>query len=96
MVDAFPIERAKLRESQVNDLKKSLSELDSGIKLVCICGNHDVGDEPTKDTIDQYSKEFGDDYFSFWCRGCKFITLNSQLYFNSSKVPEVIMKLKND
>merc|ERR1719219_1882965 len=26
-----------------------------------------------------YSKEFGDDYFSFWCGGVKFIVLNSQI-----------------
>ena len=66
LVDAFPVTRAKLREAQIADLKKTLDELDPEIKLVCICGNHDVGDEPTKETIDEYKKEFGDDYMSFW------------------------------
>jgi serine/threonine-protein phosphatase CPPED1 len=66
LVDAFPIKRAKLREAQIADLKKTLVELDPRIKLVCICGNHDVGDEPTKETIDEYKKDFGDDYISFW------------------------------
>lgn len=75
-----------MRAEQVKDLKNVLSELDSRVKLVCVCGNHDVGDEPTVESIDQYKSEFGDDYFSFWTNGCKFITLNSQLYFNSKQV----------
>lgn len=53
-----------------------------------MCGNHDVGDVPTVSSIDTYKRDFGDDYFSFWCNGCKFISLNSQLFFNSTQVPE--------
>lgn len=52
-----------------------------------MCGNHDIGDKPTPQTIQEYKKEFGDDYFSFWCQGCKFIALNSQLFFDSSLCP---------
>ena len=47
---------------------------------VCVCGNHDVGNRPTKDTIENYKSTFGDDYFSFWYSGVHFIVLNSQLY----------------
>ena len=34
-----------LRKRQVKDLKIVLSELDPEIKIVCVCGNHDVGDQ---------------------------------------------------
>jgi predicted MPP superfamily phosphohydrolase len=78
-----------MRSSQIKDLKNILAELDSEIKLVCVCGNHDVGDQPTRESIDMYKSEFGDDYFSFWQNGCKFIALNSQIYFDSSKIPEL-------
>lgn len=96
LVDAFPLPYSKfphpdiqkLRKSQVADLKAILCELDPAIKLVCVCGNHDVGDKPTEESIDIYKKDFGDDYFSFWHSGCKFITLNSQLYYDSSEIPE--------
>lgn len=54
-----------------------------------MCGNHDIGDIPTNETIQLYTSDFGDDYFSFWCNGCKFITLNSQFFFNSLKVPDL-------
>ena len=51
---------------------------------VCVCGNHDVGNRPTKDTIANYQNSFGDDYFSFWHQGVHFIVLNSQLYEDCS------------
>ena len=79
----------KLREAQIKDLKQSLLQLDPAIKLVCVCGNHDVGDIPTVESIDTYRTDFGDDFFSFWNSGCKFLVLNSQMYFNSSKIPEL-------
>jgi hypothetical protein len=28
-------------------------------------------DIPTEENIQVYRKDFGDDYFSFWCNGCK-------------------------
>jgi serine/threonine-protein phosphatase CPPED1 len=87
LVDAFP-ELTKLRAAQVNDLKIELSKLDPNIKTVCVCGNHDVGDIPTVESIELYKKEFGDDYFSFWASGCKCIVLNSQIYFNHTQIPE--------
>lgn len=87
LVDAFPSWK-DLRTAQVADLKKTLAELDKSIKIVCVCGNHDVGDIPTHDSIESYKRDFGDDYFSFWVNGCKFIVLNSQIYFNSTHVPD--------
>lgn len=86
LVDAFPNWK-ELRAAQVSDLKSVLAELDKQIRIVCVCGNHDVGDIPTDESIEAYKREFGDDFFSFWAGGCKFIALNSQLYFNSSQVP---------
>ncbi len=102
MVDAYPEacpqypnpDVVNIRAAQIKDLKSVLTELDPCIKLVCICGNHDVGDTPTIQSIDAYKKEFGEDYYSFWVNGCKFICLNSQIYFDSSKIPE--LKLSQD
>ena len=42
------------------------------------------GNQPSKDTIQRYRSTWGDDYFSFWNRGCLFIVLNSQLYEDCS------------
>lgn len=100
------------KENQINDFKKAFSLVKSEIPLVCVCGNHDIGDAPTVETINKYRNrnnyykpdifriinfsyifryrsDFGDDYFSFWCRGVFFIVLNSQYYKDPTHVPHL-------
>jgi len=72
-------ENREIRKKQLAKYKEIWRQLDSEIPLVCVCGNHDVGNKPTKDTIELYTEEFGDDYIAFWAGGVKFITVNSQL-----------------
>uniref|UniRef100_A0A914W9M8 Calcineurin-like phosphoesterase domain-containing protein n=1 Tax=Plectus sambesii TaxID=2011161 RepID=A0A914W9M8_9BILA len=87
LVDAMP--GVSYRQDQVRDFKAVLADLHPEIKPVCICGNHDVGDVPTPDSVEQYRNDFGDDYFSFWCGGVKFITVNSQFYHDDSQTLEL-------
>nr|CAD7264148.1 unnamed protein product [Timema shepardi] len=75
-----------IRQKQEIDFKQVFYKLDPGIPLVCVCGNHDVGDQPTEDSIEAYHKSFGEDYFSFWCGGVMFIVINSQYLYDSSQV----------
>ncbi|KFO11154.1 Calcineurin-like phosphoesterase domain-containing protein 1, partial [Balearica regulorum gibbericeps] len=77
------------RKAQERDLKNVLKNADQDIPLVFVSGNHDVGNTPTRETIDDYCKSWGDDYFSFWVGGVFFLVLNSQLYFDSSQCPEL-------
>ncbi|XP_032559340.1 serine/threonine-protein phosphatase CPPED1 isoform X2 [Chiroxiphia lanceolata] len=77
------------RKNQVQDLKNVLKNTDQDIPLVFVSGNHDVGNSPTRETIDDYCKNWGDDYFSFWVGGVFFLVLNSQLFFDSSQCPEL-------
>jgi len=70
------------RKKRIEELKayKSIySKLDEDIPLVCVCGNHDVGNNPNKVTTQLYKDEFGDDYLAFWCGGVKFLAINSQI-----------------
>lgn len=92
------------RLDQLYAYKTIYSKLDKHIPLVCVCGNHDVGNQPTKETIGLYRDEFGDDYFSFWAGGVKFICLNSQLIQGPDKSQDLAkahedwfdMELKRD
>ncbi|CAF2826349.1 unnamed protein product [Rotaria sp. Silwood2] len=93
IVDAFDFEEP-FRTQQENDIKQVLSELDPSIPLVCVCGNHDVGDEPTRSSIQRYIDHFGDDYFDFYCGGVHCIVLNSQFYAHSLNVED--LKLKHE
>ncbi|KAH1184245.1 serine/threonine-protein phosphatase CPPED1 isoform X1 [Mauremys mutica] len=77
------------RKDQEQDLKNVLKNIDQDIPLVFVSGNHDIGNVPTPETIDDYCKHWGDDYFSFWVGGVFFLVLNSQLYFDSSKCSEL-------
>jgi len=78
------------RLEQLAIYKEIYSKLDKDILLVCVCGNHDVGNKPTEKTIDLYKQEFGDDYLTFWAGGVKFITLNSQLIQGPSGSPKLV------
>ena len=87
MIDAFPGRRNY--EAQFDDFKAVFQELDPEIPLVCVCGNHDIGDQPTVESIAKYRNNYGDDYFSFWVGGVLFIVINSQYYKDGTLVQEV-------
>lgn len=84
LVDDFP--GTSNRDAQVSDFKKAFEGLDKDIPLVCVCGNHDVGDIPTPETIEKFRSDHGPDYFTFFVQGVMCIALNSQYYENRSKV----------
>jgi predicted MPP superfamily phosphohydrolase len=86
LVDAMPGNSD--REQQIYDFKTCFKDLKNDIPLVCVCGNHDIGDTPTHDSIDDYRKKFGDDYFSFVVSGVLFIVINSQYFQDSSLVED--------
>ena len=75
-----PAPKPEQQEAQVRDFKRVMSAIDESIQLVCVCGNHDVGDRPNAATIDLYESRFGDTYFAFWAGGCRCIVLNSSLH----------------
>uniref|UniRef100_A0A3Q4HPU9 Serine/threonine-protein phosphatase CPPED1 n=1 Tax=Neolamprologus brichardi TaxID=32507 RepID=A0A3Q4HPU9_NEOBR len=87
LVHAMP--GTPFREGQEKDLKAALKGTDPSIPLVFVSGNHDLGNTPTPSTVEQYCREWGDDYFSFWVGGVLCLVLNSQLFFDASACPEL-------
>ena len=47
-----------------------------------MCGNHDVGNRPTRASISRWTTAFGDEYLSFWANGSFNICLNNCLFSN--------------
>eukprot|EP00931_Biecheleriopsis_adriatica_P091470 TRINITY_DN65358_c0_g1_i1.p1 TRINITY_DN65358_c0_g1~~TRINITY_DN65358_c0_g1_i1.p1 ORF type:complete len:356 (-),score=74.93 TRINITY_DN65358_c0_g1_i1:350-1378(-) len=87
LVDEWPSEENgrkdaddELRRRQEKDFKETMQLIDEDIPLLCLCGNHDIGNRPNSRTIKRFTDSFGDDYFSFWCHGVKCLVLNSQLW----------------
>lgn len=76
--------------AQVQQYKRDFSQIDSDIPLVCVCGNHDIGGQPTSKSIASYHEHFGDDYFSFWVGGVCNVILNSTVIHNPTGAPEVL------
>lgn len=89
LLDAFPDKWPDIRRAQEASLKEVYSGLDPAIPMICVCGNHDIGNSPTKETIEGYRQSFGDDYFSFWVGGVCFLVLNSQFYEDPSHVQDL-------
>jgi len=87
LVDAWP--GAPHRAEQIRDFKQICKRVDPSVPLVCVCGNHDVGNRPNAATVEEYRSEFGDEYFSFWVHGVKCIVVNSQLWKDDSEAPEL-------
>ncbi|XP_023363328.1 serine/threonine-protein phosphatase CPPED1 [Otolemur garnettii] len=75
------------RKEQTKDLQQILRKVDKEIPLVLVSGNHDVGNVPTAETIEEFCQTWGDDYFSFWVGGVLFLVLNSQLLYDASRCP---------
>lgn len=83
LINAFPSNPSEAAE-QTAAFKKAARRIDPSIPLVCVCGNHDIGNVPNAATIKTYTSAFGPDYFTFWSRGVKFIVMNSSLYKDAS------------
>lgn len=81
--------KEKMRDAQVRDFKKIVAKIDKDIPLICLCGNHDVGNIPDQSSINTYQKDFGSHYFSFWVGGVQGIVVNSSLIWDPSNAPHL-------
>ena len=86
LVNAFPWEDQRSQQEQ--DLINSFKTLHTSVPMICVCGNHDVGNSPTSKTISNYREKFGDEFFSFWVAGTFHIVINSQYFVDDSQCSE--------
>ncbi len=77
LINGFPGKPAV--PDQVEAFEHALARLDPSIPLVLEPGNHDLGQQPTDDSVNLFQERFGDDYLRFWVGGVLFVSLNSQL-----------------
>jgi 3',5'-cyclic AMP phosphodiesterase CpdA len=72
---------------QIAEFERIAAQLDAGIPLYVVAGNHDVENAPTTESLAAYRKTFGPDYFSFRVKDVFGIVLNSQLIHSPERVP---------
>lgn len=67
-----------LNEQSVGDFKAIKAELT--VPCHCAPGNHDVGNEPSLQSLQSYREAIGKDYYLFEHKGSVFVIVNSQLW----------------
>ena len=78
-------------QEEINAVKTISQQLKTNIPIFWVPGNHDVGADtevPTIESLNQYRKEFGEDYFSFINNGYKFLVINSVVLAHPELVVE--------
>jgi len=73
--------------AQAAEYHRIAGKLAPGIQLFNVAGNHDVGNEPTAESLARYRVLFGADYYSFRVGDVAGIVLNSNLEKGAEKVP---------
>lgn len=81
-----------VRDEQARDLVSAVDGPSGDIPVLVIPGNHDIDSAPTRDSIADYEKLWGKDYFSFWVGGVKFVAANSSLFYDDTNCPELAEK----
>jgi predicted MPP superfamily phosphohydrolase len=81
--------------AQAAEYKRIAAKLNPKIKLYSVPGNHDVGNEPTAESLAQYRERFGADYYSFHVGDVAGIVLDSNLEKGAEKVPEEAAKMES-
>jgi len=80
--------------AQIAEFKRVAARLDPGIRLFLMPGNHDVGNEPTKESLATYRQQFGPDYYTFRMSDITGIVLDSSLEKDPHNVPEEAAKME--
>lgn len=80
--------------AQAAEYKRITAKLDPGIRLFHVAGNHDVGNEATKESLARYRERLGPDYYSFKIGDIAGIVLNSNLEKGTKNVPDEALKME--
>jgi serine/threonine-protein phosphatase CPPED1 len=72
--------------AQLAEYQRILGRLDPAIRAYVVPGNHDVGNEPTPESLSVYTKRFGPDHFSFTVGSFVGIAIDSCLIHTPKNV----------
>jgi 3',5'-cyclic AMP phosphodiesterase CpdA len=80
--------------AQIAEFKRVAGGLDPSIRLFLMPGNHDLGNEPTKESLAKYREQFGPDYYTFRVGDITGIVLNSSLQKAPQNLPGEAAKME--
>ena len=77
---------------QIAEYRRIAAKLNPAVPLHNVAGNHDVGNEPTPESLAQYRKVFGPDYYVFRHGDFLGIVLDSSLIQHPKGAPAEALK----
>jgi 3',5'-cyclic AMP phosphodiesterase CpdA len=80
--------------AQIAEYKRIAAKLNPAIQFYSVPGNHDVENEPTRESLARYREAFGPDYYTFRAGDIAAIVLNSNLEKAADKVPDEATKME--
>ncbi len=80
--------------AQAAEYHRIAAKLAPGIRLFNVAGNHDVENEPTRESLARYRERFGPDYYTFRVGEITGIVLNSNLEKGTQNVPDEAAKME--
>jgi 3',5'-cyclic AMP phosphodiesterase CpdA len=75
--------------AQLAEYKRITAKIDKSIPVYAAPGNHDVGNDPTPESVAAYRKALGPDYYSFRQGDIYGIVLDSSVISSPSKVQTI-------
>jgi len=81
-------------KAQAAEYHRIAAKLDPSIRLYAVAGNHDVGNEPTPESLAQYRERFGADYYAFRAGDIAGLVVNSSLLKATSRVAGEAAKME--
>ncbi|MBZ5621963.1 MAG: metallophosphoesterase [Acidobacteriia bacterium] len=79
---------------QSAEYRRVAARLDPKIRLFSVPGNHDVENEPTRESLAAYRERFGADYYTFHVGDIAGFVLNSSLEKAPQNVPEEAARME--
>jgi len=79
-------------QSQAQELLRIAGQLDPEIPLYWVAGNHEIKNSPDAEKLEWYRHTFGEDRYSFFHGGCKFLVLNTTLIKSPDSLPDETRK----
>jgi serine/threonine-protein phosphatase CPPED1 len=70
---------------QIREFKRITAKIDASVPVYLVAGNHDVGHQPTPESLAAYRKNIGRDYYSFRAGIIYGIVLDSTLIHEPQK-----------
>ncbi len=75
-------------DGQLAEFERIRAKLSPDIPLYLLPGNHDVGNHPTRKSLEQYRSRFGNDWYSFQHGNVYGIVINSEIVNDPKKVAD--------